>query len=50
MKRFINRSIIGGGMSAVGLTALASVLGAGVKWGFVSEVVDFMICGVKWLG
>jgi len=50
MKRLVSRGVIGAGMSAVGLAALTSVLGAGVKWGIVSEVIEYMICGVKWLG
>jgi hypothetical protein len=50
MKRFVNRGILGAGMSAAGMTALASVLGAGVKWGFVADAVEYVMAGVKWLG
>jgi len=50
MKRFTSRGIIGGSMSAVGLAALTSVLGAGVKWGFLGEVIEYVMAGVKWIG
>jgi hypothetical protein len=50
MKRFKARGIIAGSTSVVGVATLVSVLGAGVKWGSFSQVVEFFACGVKWLG